>query len=70
MPINRVAEVRKSLQLTQEKLAQLAGLTTSTIQAIEGGMSPRLATAQALSRVLKSTVDELFPAAEPEEAVS
>jgi transcriptional regulator with XRE-family HTH domain len=57
----RVAEVRRKHNLTQEDLAEKAGLTQLAVSFIEQGRRwPRLTTILKLAKALNSTVSELF----------
>ena len=52
---------RKEKKLTQEELANLAGVTRQTILAIENDKyDPTLKLAMMLAKILDTTVDELF----------
>ena len=58
---NNVRELRKNLDLRQEDLAVLTGVTRQTINAIENAKyDPSLALAIRLARLLDTTVEELF----------
>jgi transcriptional regulator with XRE-family HTH domain len=59
VPALKVARIAHGLK--QEELAELAGVTRQTIGDLESGGSPRLRTAQALSKALGVSVDQLFP---------
>ena len=57
----RVRELREKRGLSQEKLAQASGLTTSFVSTIEGGKkTPSLTTVLKLARGLKVDAAELF----------
>ena len=60
--VNRIRELRQSVEgLTQEKLAQLCGVTRQTIIALEAGKySPSLELAFRLAHALGRTLDEVF----------
>ena len=59
--VSRVREERTGAGLTQVQLAEMVGVTRQTIIAIEkGNYTPSVLLALKLSRVLKSTVEELF----------
>ena len=61
----RVRSVRHGLGLTQEELAESAGITANNLQLIENGSSnPTLASISALARSLKMSLAELFTAVE------
>ena len=58
---NRIFQLRKAKGYSQEKLAQLAGVTRQTINAIENAKySPSLELAFTLANLLNVKVDELF----------
>lgn len=66
--MNRVAQERTALGLTQQELGERAGVSRQTIIAIENGRySPRLELAFRLSDVFDMTVEQLFRHDEPEE---
>lgn len=57
----RVADIRRSRGLTQEKLAALADITPLSIGYIEQGRRwPRISTLQKLSKCLNVPIAELF----------
>jgi transcriptional regulator with XRE-family HTH domain len=57
----RVAEVRRSRNITQEQLAELADVTPLSISFIEQGRRwPRLATLQRLASCLNVSVADFF----------
>jgi len=60
--VNRIRELRLSVEgLTQEKLAQLCGVTRQTIIALEAQKySPSLELAFRLAHALGRTLDEVF----------
>lgn len=62
MPVtNRVRELRGGLSLTQEKLADLAGVSRQTINSIETGrFEPSLTLALVLARVFETPVEQIF----------
>jgi transcriptional regulator with XRE-family HTH domain len=62
-----IREVRESRRMTQERLAELSGVTQSAISAIELGTVkvPGVDTAGKIARALGVTVEELFPVPEP-----
>jgi transcriptional regulator with XRE-family HTH domain len=76
MPIkDRLKQLRKAADLTQQALATKAGLSMSAVIHIEKGRipDPRASTVKALARALGVTTDELLfdegedePAASPE----
>ncbi len=59
---NKISEFRKTKQLTQNQLAELAGLTSYTlVQRYERGTRlPGVDIAIRLARALDTTVEELF----------
>ncbi|OUM99122.1 MAG: transcriptional regulator [Paenibacillaceae bacterium ZCTH02-B3] len=58
---NRIRELRKALNLSQEELARLCGVSRQTINAIENDKyDPSLPLAFSLARHLRTTVDRLF----------
>ncbi len=57
----RIRELRKKQGLTQEKLAELAGIDYSYLNLIESGKkNPSLKRITKLARVLKVSLPELF----------
>lgn len=58
---NRIAEFRKPLDLSQQKVADLLGLSRVTINKIETEkITPTLQTAQALAELLGCSIFEIF----------
>jgi putative transcriptional regulator len=58
---NRIRELRARFDLTQEELAEKAEVTRQTIIAIEAGKyGPSLELAFKISRVFKTTVEDIF----------
>ena len=58
---NRVKELRKNQQLTQEELAELIGISRQAINAIEKEkFDPSLPTAFKMSNLFKTSIEELF----------
>ena len=58
---NRVKELRKSKNLTQQDLATLIGISRQAINAIEKDkFDPSLPTAFKMSKLFKISIDELF----------
>ena len=58
---NRVEELRKNQQLTQEELAELIGISRQAINAIEKEkFDPSLPTAFKMANLFKSSIEELF----------
>jgi transcriptional regulator with XRE-family HTH domain len=69
MPLkDRVRELRKAADLTQQELASRAELSISVVVQIESGKipDPRLTTLRKLARALGVTLDELAGGVEPE----
>lgn len=61
--MNKVGKVRRTLDMSQQRLANLAGVSISLVQKIEHGVHENvtLETARSLARALDTTVEELFP---------
>ena len=58
---NKVKQLRAIADLTQEELAQHAGVTRQTIFAIEkGNYTPSVLLALRLARILNHTVEDIF----------
>jgi putative transcriptional regulator len=58
---NRVKELRKSKNLTQQDLANLIGISRQAINAIEKDkFDPSLPTAFKMSKLFKISIEELF----------
>ena len=58
---NRVREFRKSHGLSQEQLAEIIEVSRQTINAIEKQkFDPSLPTAFKMSKLFKTTIEELF----------
>lgn len=58
---NRLKELRKSQNMTQDELANAVGVSRQTINAIENDKyNPTLELAIKLSRYLKMSVEEIF----------
>ena len=58
---NRVKELRKQHQLTQQQLAEKLGVSRQTIISIENGKyDPSLPLAFKLSDLLEATIEEIF----------
>ncbi len=58
---NKVKELRKSQNLTQEQLADLIGISRQAINAIEKEkFDPSLPTAFKMAKLFKTTIEELF----------
>lgn len=63
----RVRERRQALGLTQQQLAQRAGVSRQTLVAIEAGrLTPSVTVALRLARVLGCSVEDLFALPEPQ----
>lgn len=64
---NRVRELRESMGLTQEELADRLKVTRQTIHAIESGKySPTLGLAFKISRLFNQPIEELLTYSEEE----
>lgn len=50
--VQDIENARKAASLTQEELAQRAGVSRMTVSRIEAGMDPRLSTLQELARAM------------------
>lgn len=58
---NRIKEFRAKLNITQEELAQKAGVRRETVVFLEQGKyNPSLMLAHNVARALKTTIDKLF----------
>jgi transcriptional regulator with XRE-family HTH domain len=58
----RVLERRQEIRLSQQKVAELAGITQQALSSIERGKAvPRFLTMDALARALGTSVEQLFP---------
>ncbi len=58
---NRLREAREGLALTQEKLAERAGVSRQTINSVEAGRYvPSLELALTFARIFQCTVEDLF----------
>ena len=58
---NRIKELRIKIGITQEELAQKAGVRRETIVFLEQGKyNPSLMLAHNVAKALKTTIDELF----------
>lgn len=58
---NKMKEKRKEEKITQEQLARKVDITLNQIQNIENNRStPKVDIAIKISRILKSTVEEIF----------
>ena len=61
--LNRVREIRRKLDITQQELADKLKSTRSYISWLESGQNnnPSLARARTIAKALNSTVDKVFP---------
>jgi len=58
---NRIKELRLKFDLTQEELAERAGVRRETIVFLEQGKyNPSLGLAHEVAKILKTSIDELF----------
>lgn len=58
---NNIKELRAKLNMTQDDLAQLAGVRRETIVFLEQGKyNPSLNLAHSVAKALKTTIDDLF----------
>jgi putative transcriptional regulator len=58
---NRIKELRTKLNITQEELAEKAGIRRETIVFLEQGKyNPSLNLAHQVAKVLKTSIDKLF----------
>ncbi|MDQ0271804.1 helix-turn-helix transcriptional regulator [Cytobacillus purgationiresistens] len=58
---NHIKQIRKQLNLTQNKLAELCGVARQTINCIENDKyDPTLALAFKISKVLNKNIEEVF----------
>jgi len=58
---NKIKELRTELNITQEKLAEMAGVRRETIVFLEQGKyNPSLKLAHDVAVALKTTIDKLF----------
>lgn len=57
--MNKLLKYREKLNLTQEELAEKAGVSTRTIQRIEKGTEPKGHTLKVLAKALEITEDDL-----------
>ena len=59
---NRIAEARRKAGMTQQELAKAAGVSRTTIWALEKNIATTVLSSTILSiaRVLNTTVDDLF----------
>jgi DNA-binding XRE family transcriptional regulator len=62
---NRIKELREKAGLTQVELARRAHIASTNLSSIEcGRLAPWPKVKKKLCRILKTTVEELFPEAE------
>lgn len=67
---NRIRELRKAADISQEQLASLCGVSRQTVNAIENNKyDPTLALAFRLAHALSATVDSLFTPKTPDKEV-
>ncbi|MFJ7848096.1 helix-turn-helix transcriptional regulator [Peribacillus sp. NPDC097264] len=58
---NKLRDLRKSHQLTQEKLSELTGVSRQTIISIESGrFDPSIKLAYKLAKVFDLTIEDIF----------
>lgn len=58
---NNIRELRQKLNMTQEELAEKAGVRRETIVFLEQGKyNPSLNLAHQIAKTLKTTIDKLF----------
>ncbi|MGW6380238.1 helix-turn-helix transcriptional regulator [Peribacillus butanolivorans] len=58
---NNIRELRKSHQLTQEKLSELTGVSRQTIISIETGrFDPSIKLAYKLAKVFQLAIEDIF----------
>jgi transcriptional regulator with XRE-family HTH domain len=57
--LNKLLKYREKLNLTQEELAEKAGVSTRTIQRIEIGTEPKGHTLKVLAKALEISEDDL-----------
>ncbi|MBR1710348.1 MAG: helix-turn-helix transcriptional regulator [Clostridia bacterium] len=58
---NRITELRKKRQLTQQDLANLLGVTRQTIISLEGGRyNPSITLAFKLAKVFETQIEDIF----------
>lgn len=61
LKLNRLRGLRVEMELSQEQMAKLVGISNSSYQRKESGESPFLLTeAYKLSKILGKTIDEIF----------
>lgn len=65
LPGDRLRELRRARGLTQEGLAERAGLSLAVVKKVERGGDARLSTYHALARALRVTTSTLFDSAGP-----
>ena len=61
--MNKLREIRRAKDMTQEQLARMVGSDKSYISELERGnlRNPSLGKARLIAHYLNSTVDEVFP---------
>ena len=57
-----IAAARKALGLSTPELARRVGVSAGTIQNLEAGHMPKLATARRIAKALRLKLDDLWPA--------
>ncbi len=68
VPGDRLRDIRRRRGLTQEALAEHAGLSTGTVKKIERGGTARIETYHALARALQVRTSALFESAGPHQS--
>jgi len=59
--VSRIKELREKLNISQQKLAKLVGVSRQTIYYLEKGIyNPKLTLSFKLSEILKKSIDEIF----------
>ncbi len=60
---NNLRQIRRSIhpEITQGELAEKADVTRATINNLENGASPTMATAQRVAKALGVTVSDIWP---------
>jgi transcriptional regulator with XRE-family HTH domain len=59
--MNRIRQAREKAGLSQQALAERAGLSLRAITKIENGGNPRLSTLQAIAKALRLSIADLVP---------
>ncbi len=62
--MNRIKELRNKAELSQERLAAMAGITTMTVRNAEAGRNVQVTTMKAIADALGVAFTELFVAPE------